>query len=88
MRFHGIFDDEIGVYGEDAQGNPVYNFSYVDQIYDGLLANGVKPFVELSFMPRKLAAKSATAPVLVHPDISPPSDAKWEALVTGVLAVT
>ncbi|MGB7190546.1 MAG: glycosyl hydrolase family 39, partial [Acidobacteriaceae bacterium] len=29
VRFHGILDDENGVYSEDAQGNPVYNFSYV-----------------------------------------------------------
>ena len=39
VRFHGIFDDENGVYSEDAQGNPIYNWSYVDQIYDGLLAH-------------------------------------------------
>jgi xylan 1,4-beta-xylosidase len=56
VRFHAIFQDEVGLYDEDAQGNPIYNFSYVDQIYDGLLANGVRPFVELSFMPKKLAA--------------------------------
>ncbi len=46
VRFHAIFDDEIGVYDEDKQGQPVLNFSYVDQIYDGLLANGVRPFVQ------------------------------------------
>src|SRR5260370_37973525 len=54
VRFHGIFHDEVGFYDEDSQGRPVYNFSYVDQIYDGLLANGVRPFVELSFMPNQL----------------------------------
>src|ERR1700681_4343290 len=48
VRFHAILMDENGVYSEDAQGRPVYNFSYVDQIYDGLLQNGVRPFVELS----------------------------------------
>src|SRR5271169_6600217 len=37
VRFHAIFQDEVGVYDEDAEGRPVYNFSYVDQIYDGLL---------------------------------------------------
>src|SRR5438270_8848235 len=56
VRFHAIFHDELGVYDEDAQGNPIYNFAYVDQIYDGLLQHGVRPFVELSFMPKKLAA--------------------------------
>ena len=60
VRFHAVLDDEVGVYGEDKQGNPIYNFDYVDQIYDGLLANGVKPFIELSFMPKLLAARSWT----------------------------
>src|SRR5438094_3233454 len=47
IRFHGILMDEVGLYNEDAQGRPVYNFSYVDQIYDGLVENGVRPSVEL-----------------------------------------
>src|ERR1039458_2359645 len=55
VRFHAILHDEVGVYNEDDHGNPVYNFAYVDQIYDGLLKNGVRPCVEISFMPRKLA---------------------------------
>jgi xylan 1,4-beta-xylosidase len=33
VRFHAIFQDEVGVYDEDMDGKPVYNFSYVDQIY-------------------------------------------------------
>src|ERR1700692_2802152 len=57
IRFHGIFHDELGVYTEGPKGEPTYNFSYVDQVYDGLLANGVRPFVELSFMPRQLARR-------------------------------
>src|SRR5258705_255940 len=56
VRFHAIFHDVVGLYDEDESGKPVYNFSYVDQIYDGLLAAGVRPMVELSFMPKKLAA--------------------------------
>jgi xylan 1,4-beta-xylosidase len=35
VRFHAIFHDEVGLYDEDASGKPVYNFSYIDQIYDG-----------------------------------------------------
>ena len=85
VRFHAILHDELGVYDEDAQGNPVYNFSYVDQIYDGLLENGVKPYVEISFMPKKLALR----PQDLHPFwykqvVSPPKDyAKWDALMTA-----
>ena len=37
VRFHAILHDEVGVYQRGRQGQPVYNFSYVDQIYDGLL---------------------------------------------------
>jgi xylan 1,4-beta-xylosidase len=75
-------DDENGVYSEDAQGRPVYNWSYVDQIYDGLLQNGVKPFVELGFMPSKLAANPKPHPFWYKPLPSPPRDPqKWAALV-------
>ena len=78
VRFHAIFHDETGLYDEDANGNPVYNFSYVDQIYDGLLANGVRPFVELSFMPKKLAAQQTLHVFWYHPIVSPPKDwDKW-----------
>jgi len=55
VRFDAIFHDEVGLYNEE--GHPIYNFSYVDQIYDGLLNNGVRPFVEISFMPKKLALR-------------------------------
>src|SRR5207244_13055467 len=52
VRFHAIFHDEVGVYQEDSEGRATYNFSYLDQIYDGVLANGVRTFVELISMPR------------------------------------
>jgi xylan 1,4-beta-xylosidase len=82
VRFHGIFDDDVGVYSEDAQGRPVYNFSYVDQIYDGLLANGVRPFVEISFMPRALASTSAQMPFWYRPYVPPPKDwDRWNGLL-------
>ncbi len=87
VRFHAVLDDELGVYDEDAQGNPIYNFSYVDQAYDGLMANGVKPFVELSFMPRKLAANLAPHPFWYKPFPSPPKDPqKWAALVKAFVS--
>jgi xylan 1,4-beta-xylosidase len=82
VRFHAIFDDEVGVYSEDAKGHPVYNWSYVDQIYDGLLDNGVRPFVEMSFMPRALAASEKPHAFWYRPLPSPPKDyTKWEGLV-------
>jgi xylan 1,4-beta-xylosidase len=83
VRFHAIFHDEVGVYDEGQDGQPVYNFSYVDQIYDGLLKNHVRPFIELSFMPNKLTSD----PRAVHAfwykqNVAPPKDwNKWEQLV-------
>jgi xylan 1,4-beta-xylosidase len=95
IRFHGILDDEVGLYDPDrvtqhpghaavaAQDASVYNFSYVDQIYDGLIDEGVRPYVELSFMPRKLAADpGAMHPFWYHPDPSPPHDYRaWDAMI-------
>ena len=92
IRFHGILDDEVGLYDPErrtqvpghapvaAHDASIYNFSYVDQIYDGLLEQGVRPFVELSFMPRKLAAvPDAAHPFWYHPDPSAPKDyAQWD----------
>jgi xylan 1,4-beta-xylosidase len=84
VRFHGILDDEVGLYNEDPRGNPVYNFSYVDQIYDGLLQSGVRPVVELSFMPRKLAFNPRDLHVFwYHPDVSPPKSWDlWDDMIT------
>jgi len=83
VRFHAIFHDEVGVYDEDPSGKPIYNFSYVDQIYDGLLENKVRPFVELSFMPRKLTSDpKALHPFWYKPNVAPPKDwNKWEQLI-------
>jgi xylan 1,4-beta-xylosidase len=84
VRFHAILHDEVGVYNEDQHGNPVYNFSYVDQIYDGLLKQGVRPVVEISFMPKKLAFNpDALHPFWYKPNVSPPKSLEaWDALMT------
>ena len=98
IRFHGILLDEVGLYDPDRKvQNPglaaeavhdaaTYNFSYVDQIYDGLLANRVRPFVELSFMPRKMAADpSLTQSFFYKPVVSPPKDyAVWDDMIRAL----
>ncbi len=83
VRFHAIFHDEAGFYDEDRDGRPVYNFSYIDQIYDGLLENRVRPFVELSFTPKKLSSDpNALHPFWYKQNVAPPKDwDKWEQLV-------
>jgi xylan 1,4-beta-xylosidase len=82
VRCHAIFHDEIGLYSEDRSGNPIYNFTYIDQVYDGFLENGVRPFVELSFMPRQLASAPIEHPFWYKPIVAPPKDwNRWEELV-------
>jgi len=77
VRFHGIFDDEVGVYDKGA-----INLSYVDQIYDGLLANNVRPFVELSFMPKDLAASQTPHAFWYKPLPNPPKSYNaWGELI-------
>ena len=47
------------VYTEDDQGNPIYNFTILDGIFDTYMENGVKPYAQASFMPKALST---------HPD--------------------
>jgi len=83
VRFHGIFDDDVGLVQKDKDGKITYNFSYIDQIYDGLLAHGVKPFVELGFMPEALSSDpSRHHSFWYHPNVMPPkSYAEWDAMI-------
>lgn len=86
VRFHGIFERDVGLYDEDKQGHAQYNFTNVDQIYDGLLANGIRPFVELSFMPQALASTTRQQEFFYHPYIAPPKNwNRWGDLI-GTLA--
>ncbi len=46
-----------GAYSEDDQGNPVYNWTIVDRIFDTYLERGVKPYVQIGFMPKAMSIK-------------------------------
>lgn len=85
------------VYHEDASGKPIYDFKILDGIFDEYKAAGVRPMVELGFMPEDLAADlpNRPEPYQVHYPKStisgksnnPPKDyAKWEELVRVVTA--
>jgi xylan 1,4-beta-xylosidase len=55
IRFHAIFHDALGTVRQDEQGKISYDWTQIDKLYDGLLAKGIKPFVELGFTPKALA---------------------------------
>ena len=83
IRFHGLFCDDMGVYQEDKQGRPIYNWQYVDELFDFLESIGMKPFVELGFMPAALASGPQTI-FWYKANVTPPKDyAKWEAFITA-----
>lgn len=80
IRFHGLFHDDMFVYREE-NGQPVYNFQYVDDLFDRILAKGMRPFVEFGFVPEELATEKNTT-FWWRANGGPPTDnAKWAALV-------
>ena len=85
MRFHGIFNDDVGVYSEDASGAPIYDWSRVDAIYDAIVAAGMRPFVEVSFTPTALASDAEQDPdaALVQQQVSQHQPAHRRRTATG-----
>jgi xylan 1,4-beta-xylosidase len=85
IRMHGLLHDDMGVYKEDAQGNPIYNWQYIDRLYDYLLSIGLKPFVELAFMPADLASGKQTV-FWWKGNVTPPKTyEKWGALIRNLV---
>jgi xylan 1,4-beta-xylosidase len=89
VRFHGIFNDELGVYAPSIlnrgkQAAP--NFQNVDRVYDGLQARGVAPLVELSFMPKTLASADRAFGFYAG-NISPPTSVDaWVTFIKSFAA--
>ena len=85
LRFHGLLCDDMGVYSEDKNGQPIYNWQYIDELFDSMLSMGVKPFVEIGFMPSALSSGPSTI-FWWKGNVTPPNDyAKWEALIKALL---
>ena len=86
VRAHAILDDSLGVYREGDDG-PVHDFTGIDEVLDVLLDTGLRPIVELSFMPRDLAATPDATVFDYRGIISPPRDhERWAALIRDLVA--
>ncbi|MBA3740793.1 MAG: xylan 1,4-beta-xylosidase, partial [Chloroflexi bacterium] len=86
VRAHAILNDDLGTYRE-VDGQPVHDFSGIDRIYDHVLGLGLRPIVELGFMPRDLASDDSKTVFDYAAIISPPRDwEKWEALIRELTA--
>jgi xylan 1,4-beta-xylosidase len=86
VRAHAILHDVLGVYREEADGTPRYDFDKVDLVIDRLLETGLRPLVELSFMPKALAADPEPSVFDYVGLISPPRDLdRWADLVEALV---
>lgn len=85
LRFHGILDDDINIYNEDKAGNPTLYFTYLDMVLDFLHSIGLHPYLELSFIPSKLA-KNLNSPFAHRAYISNVKSLdKWRYLIRGIV---
>lgn len=88
VRFHGLLDDALSVciretdpLGKSRDGKLRTSFFNIDQIFDFLLDIGMKPFIELGFMPGALASGTTTC-FHYKANVTPPADyGQWEALI-------
>lgn len=85
VRAHAILHDDLGVYTE-RDGKPVYDFTGVDLVYDLLIGTGLRPVVEIGFMPRDLASDPDRTVFEYRGIISPPKDRdRWADLVRALV---
>ncbi len=85
VRFHGLLSDDVGTL-ICHDGNFLYSFFNADQIVDFLLSIGMKPFVELSFMPRALASGDKTV-FHYRGNVTMPRDYRqWATLIRTLVA--
>ena len=85
VRAHAILHDDNNVVRTADDGTVAYEFDRVDAIYDHLLDIGIRPVVELSFMPAALARDPQQTVFTYRGIISPPADwSQWRALITAL----
>ena len=88
IRGHGLFCDDMAIYQtytEDGIEKEEYNFTYVDMVFDDYLSMNLKPFVELGFMPKKMASGDQTI-FYWQGNVTPPTDYdKWARLVGATI---
>ena len=85
VRFHGLLSDDVGTLIRHGEKH-LYSFFNADQIYDFLLSIRMKPFVELSFMPKALASGGTTV-FNYRANVTPPKDYRqWATLISKLIS--
>jgi xylan 1,4-beta-xylosidase len=85
VRFHALLSDDMGTLICE-EGKLIYSFFNADQIIDFLLSIGMRPFVELSFMPTTLSSGNTTV-FRYQANVTPPRDyEQWGTLIKKLIA--
>ena len=88
IRGHGLFSDDVSIYHEyeeDGETKVEYNYTYIDRIFDSYLRLGIRPYLELGFMPGQLASGTQTI-FYWKGNTTPPKDYKrWTDMVISLL---
>lgn len=85
VRFHGLLNDEVGLCRDTCNGEYNLNYLYIDHIFDSIIDLGMKPFVEISFMPSPLRSGNDTI-FWYKANTSPPKDPKeWSHLIKNLI---
>ena len=85
IKFSGILSDDMHVCALSAGGKPIYSFTHMDKVFDFLQEIGLKPIVQLSFMPSALA-KDPQRKLFNHLVSEPTSLEAWADLIKAVTA--
>lgn len=85
IRGHGLFCDDMAIYQQREDGTAEYNFTYLDRVMDSYRELGLKPFLELGFMPEKLARGTQTIFYWKGNTTPPASYEAWTELVKTTL---
>jgi len=84
IKFNGILSDEMRLYNISAAGEPIYSFVYVDKVFDFLREVGLRPLIQLSFMPEALAKNPRKR--LFGYLVSEPDDLdRWTGLIEALV---
>lgn len=89
IRGHGLFCDDMAICQsyEDESGKQVfeYNFTYLDRVMDSYISLGIRPFLELGFMPEEMASGNQTV-FYWKGNVTPPKNYNdWTAMVQALL---
>lgn len=88
IRGHGLFCDDMAIYQEyeeNGEKKTEYNFTYLNRVMDSYRSVGLRPFLELGFMPKKLAKGTQTI-FYWEGNTTPPKDyGKWRHMVQALL---